>query len=180
MRCAGADRDASGVSPVRVLGLVGWSGAGKTTLLERMLPLLGARGLAVSTIKHAHRGFDLDRPGKDSYRHRAAGAREVLVAGGTRWALMHEIAGPEPGLPEFLSRLAPVDLVLVEGFKAHRYAKIEVYRPALGKPPIWPDEAGIVAVATDAALAEACDRPLLALNDAAAVVAWALQFLEIA
>jgi len=164
---------------MKVLGLVGWSGAGKTTLLERMLPLLRARALTVSTVKHAHQGFDLDRPGKDSYRHRAAGAHEVLVAGGARWALMHEAHGPEPTLPELLARLEPVDLVLVEGFKAHPYAKIEVYRPALGKPPIWPDEAGIVAVATDAP-APKCDRPVLVLNDAAAVVAWALQFLGIA
>jgi molybdopterin-guanine dinucleotide biosynthesis protein B len=162
---------------VNVLGLVGWSGAGKTTLLERMLPLLRARGLAVSTVKHAHHGLDLDRPGKDSYRHRAAGAREVLVAGGARWALMHEVQGPEPGLPELLSRLQPVDLVLVEGFKAHPYAKIEVHRPALGKPPIWPEQADIVAVASDAPAAS-CDRPLLPLNDPPAIVAWTLQFLR--
>jgi molybdopterin-guanine dinucleotide biosynthesis adapter protein len=161
---------------MRVLGLVGWSGAGKTTLIERMLPLLAARGLAVSTVKHAHHGFDLDRPGKDSYRHRAAGAREVLVASGPRWALMHEVAGPEPSLPDLLARMAPVDLVLVEGYKTHRFAKIEIHRPALGKPPIWPDVPGIVAVAADAAV-QGCERPLLPLNDPAAIVAWALQFL---
>jgi len=163
---------------VNILGLVGWSGAGKTTLIERMLPLLIARGLAVSTIKHAHHGFDLDRPGKDSFRHRRAGAREVLVASDTSWALLHEVHGPEPGLPDLLARLAPVDLVLVEGFKAHPFPKIEVHRPALGKPPIWPGQSDIVAVASDRAL-PGCERPLLALNDVAQIVAWALHFLRI-
>jgi len=163
---------------VKVLGLVGWSGAGKTTLLERMLPLLRARGLTASTIKHAHHGFDLDRPGKDSWRHRAAGAREVLVAGGSRWALMHEVQGAEPGLADLLGRLEPVDLVLVEGFKAHPYPKVEVHRPALGKPPIWPEQPEVVAVATDRPL-EGCDRPLLPLDDPAAIVAWTLHLLKI-
>jgi len=160
------------------MGLVGWSGSGKTTLIEAMLPLLAARGLGVSTIKHAHHGFDLDRPGKDSWRHRDAGAREVLVAGGSRWALLHEVHGAEPGLPDLLRRLEPVDLVLVEGFKAHPYAKIEVHRPALGKPPIWPNQTDVAAVATDASPL-ACDRPLLALNDPRAIVAWTLHFLQI-
>jgi molybdopterin-guanine dinucleotide biosynthesis protein B len=163
---------------VKVIGLVGWSGAGKTTLIERMLPLLRRQGLTVSTVKHAHHGFDLDRPGKDSWRHREAGAAEVMVAGGARWALLHEVAGPEPGLPELLARMAPVALVLVEGFKRHPYPKIEVHRPALGKPPIWPGEAEIVAVASDAAL-PGCSRPLLPLNDAGQIVAWALHFLRI-
>lgn len=163
---------------MKVLGLVGWSGAGKTTLLERMLPLLRARGLAVSTVKHAHHGFDLDQPGKDSFRHRAAGAREVLVASGARWALLHEVQGREPTLAELLDRLEPVDLVLVEGFKGHPYAKIEVHRPALEKPPIWPERADIVAVAADTPPAR-CDRPLLPLDDPAAIVAWTLHFLQI-
>lgn len=163
---------------MKVLGLVGWSGAGKTTLLECMLPLLRDAGLGVSTVKHAHHGFDLDRPGKDSWRHRQAGAREVLVAGGSRWALMHEVQGAEPSLPELLARLEPVDLVLVEGFKAHPHVKLEVHRPALGKPPIWPQQADIVAVASDANPPE-CDRPLLPLNDPAAIVAWVLHFLGI-
>ena len=163
---------------MKVLGLVGWSGAGKTTLLERMLPLLRARGLTASTIKHAHHGFDLDRPGKDSWRHRAAGAREVLVAGGSRWALMHEVQGAEPGLADLLGRLEPVDLVLVEGFKAHPYPKVEVHRPALGKPPIWPEQPEVVAVATDRPL-EGCHRPLLPLDDPAAIVAWTLHLLKI-
>jgi molybdopterin-guanine dinucleotide biosynthesis protein B len=162
---------------VDILGLVGWSGSGKTTLLTAMLPLLRARGLTVSTIKHAHHGFDLDRPGKDSYRHRAAGAHEVLVASGTRWALMHEVQGEEPRLPDLLARLQPVDLVLVEGFKTHPFPKLEVHRPALGKPPIWPEQPGIVAVAADTT--PDCRPPvLLPLNDPVAVVAWALHFLH--
>jgi molybdopterin-guanine dinucleotide biosynthesis protein B len=117
---------------LHVLGIVGWSGSGKTTLLTALIPLLRARGLSVSTVKHAHHGFDMDRPGKDSYRHRAAGAHEVLVATAQRWALLHEVDGPEPDLPALLSRLAPVDLVLVEGFKTHAFPKLEVHRPALG------------------------------------------------
>ena len=156
---------------MRVLGIVGWSGSGKTTLLEALLPLLRDRGLSVSTIKHAHHGFDMDRPGKDSYRHRAAGAHEVLVATAARWALLHEVNGPEPTLPDLLTRLDPVDLVLVEGFKTHPFAKLEVYRSALGKPPIWPRETGVIAVACDQA-AEVGPRALLPLNDPAVVAAW--------
>jgi molybdopterin-guanine dinucleotide biosynthesis protein B len=156
---------------LHVLGIVGWSGSGKTTLLTALIPLLRARGLSVSTVKHAHHGFDMDRPGKDSYRHRAAGAHEVLVATAQRWALLHEVDGPEPDLPALLSRLAPVDLVLVEGFKTHAFPKLEVHRPALGKPPIWPDWSGVVAVATDAAL-PACDRTVLSLNDPSAIAGW--------
>ena len=113
---------------MKVIGIVGWSGSGKTTLLTRLIPLLRAEGLTVSTVKHTHHGFDMDRPGKDTYRHREAGAREVLVAAGSRWALLHEVAGPEPGLPDLLTRLEPVDLVLVEGFKTHPFPKLEVHR----------------------------------------------------
>lgn len=156
---------------MKVIGFAGWSGAGKTTLLAAVLPRLVAAGLRVSTVKHAHEGFDLDRPGKDSYRHREAGAREVMLASGTRWALLHEVEGPEPGLPELLARLAPCDLVLVEGWKRHPYPKVEVHRPALGKPPLWPEVPGIVAVASDAAL-PGCPCPVLPLNDPAAVAAW--------
>jgi molybdopterin-guanine dinucleotide biosynthesis protein B len=137
------------------------------------LPLLVARGLTVSTVKHTHHGFDLDRPGKDTYRHREAGAHEVLVASGTRWALLHEVVGPEPGLPELLTHMHPVDLVLVEGYKGHPFPKLEVHRPALGTPPIWPEQPDIVAVATDAAVAT--DRRLLPLNDPAAIAAWILE-----
>jgi molybdopterin-guanine dinucleotide biosynthesis protein B len=163
---------------VKVLGIVGWSGSGKTTLLTALLPLLRARGLTVSTVKHTHHGFDMDRPGKDTFRHREAGALEVLVASGARWALLHELAGTEPKLPELLARMQPVDLVLVEGFKTHPFAKLEVYRPVLGKPPIWYTESDIVAVAADAPLAS-CDRTLLPLNDPATVTEWLLQFLSL-
>ena len=156
---------------MKVLGVAGWSGAGKTTLIVALLPLLRARGLRVSTVKHAHHGFDLDTPGKDSFRHREAGAHEVLVASGTRWALLHEIEGPEPSLADLLARLAPVDLVLVEGFKATPVPKLEVHRPVLGKPPMWPERAEIRAVASDAAL-PGCDRPVLPLNAPATVAAW--------
>jgi len=137
---------------MRVLGIVGWSGAGKTTLIVALLPLLRARGLSVSTIKHAHHGFEIDRPGKDSYRHREAGAQEVLIASARRWVLLHENRAAEPDLDTLLSRLAPVDLVLVEGFKCHPGPKLEVYRPDLGKPPLWPDMPGILAVASDQVL----------------------------
>jgi len=163
---------------LQVLGIVGWSGSGKTTLLTALIPRLRARGLTLSTIKHAHHGFDMDRPGKDTYRHREAGAHEVLVATARRWALLHEVEGPEPTLPDLLTRMAPVDLVLVEGFKTHEFPKLEVHRPALGKPPIWPDWPDVVAVATDATLAD-CPRPLLALNDPVAIANWIVAFLPI-
>ncbi len=161
---------------MKLLGLTGWSGSGKTVLLTAMIPLLTARGLRVSTVKHAHHGFDLDQPGKDSWRHRQAGATEVLIGSARRWALLHELDGPEPSLPELLARLSPVDLVLVEGFKANPHPKIEVFRPALGREPLHPGRADIVAVAADAAL-PGCAQPVLPLNDPTAVVAWALQFL---
>ena len=161
-----------------MLGIVGWSGSGKTTLIEALLPLLRARRLTVSTVKHTHHGFDMDRPGKDTFRHRQAGAHEVLVASGERWALLHEVAGPEPVLPELLARMQPVDVVLVEGFKSHPFPKLEVYRPVLRKPPIWRTQPDVAAVAADAPL-EACDRTLLPLNDAASVAAWLVQFLAL-
>jgi molybdopterin-guanine dinucleotide biosynthesis adapter protein len=157
---------------VRVLGIVGWSGSGKTLLVTRLIPLLRAAGLTVSTVKHAHHGFDMDRPGKDTFRHREAGAHEVLVAAGTRWALLHEVVGPEPGLPDLLQRMQMVDLVLVEGYKTHPFPKLEVHRPALGKPPIWPEQPDIVAVASDQAIST--DRTLLPLNDPQAVAGWIL------
>lgn len=165
---------------MRVLGLTGWSGSGKTSLLVELLPLFVARGLRVSTVKHAHHGFDLDQPGKDSWRHRQAGAQEVMLASGQRWALLHEVReDAEPGLAALLDRMTQVDLVLVEGFKADRHPKIEVHRPSLGRAPIWPGRPDIVAVASDAAL-EGCDRAVLPLDNPPAIVAWALDFLGIA
>lgn len=162
---------------MKVLGIVGWSGSGKTTLLTALLPPLRAASLTVSTVKHAHHHFDMDHPGKDSYRHREAGAHEVLVVSGTRWALLHELEGPEPDLPELLAKLDPVDLVLVEGYKSHRFPKLEVYRPVLGKPPIWPEVPGVVAVASDVAFIMGDEpdlgaRVLLPLNHPDSVAAW--------
>jgi molybdopterin-guanine dinucleotide biosynthesis adapter protein len=158
---------------VKILGIVGWSGSGKTTLITALLPRLRACGLRVSTVKHAHHGFDMDRPGKDTFRHRAAGAHEVLVTSTRRWALLHEVDGPEPRLPDLLARLEPVDLVLVEGFKTHPFPKLEVYRAAIGRPPIWPTEPQVLAVAADSAGA-GCDRPVLPLNDPAGIADWIL------
>ena len=154
---------------MKAFGLAGWSGSGKTTLLTRLIPELSRRGLAVSTVKHAHHRFDLDQPGKDSHTHREAGATEVLIASSARWALMHELRGAdEPALPELLARMSPVDLVLVEGFKRCALPKLEVHRPALGKPLLAPDDPWILAVASDAASLPV-DRPLLSLSDIAAL-----------
>ena len=135
---------------MKVIGLAGWSGAGKTTLLTRLIPHFRAQGLHVSVIKHAHHQFDVDVPDKDSWRHREAGAAEVLVSSANRWALMHELRGAEePRLPELLSKLAAVDLVVVEGFKREPHRKIEVHRAANGKPLLFPDDPGIVGLASD-------------------------------
>ena len=155
---------------MRMIGLAGWSGSGKTTLLRRLIPALRAQGLRVSTIKHAHHEFDVDQPGKDSWLHREAGATEVLVGSRQRWALMHEHRGEaEPSLGALLARLSPVDLVLVEGFKRERHAKIEVFRAAVGKPLLHPEDPSIVAVASDGPVPT--PLPLLALDDTPALAA---------
>lgn len=152
-----------------VLGMAGWSGSGKTTLLTRLLPLLRSRGLAVSTIKHAHHSFDVDLPGKDSYEHRRAGAGEVIISSARRWVQMHEIGdGPEATLPELLKRVSPCDLILVEGFKRERFPKMEVFRAALGKPPLYRQDELIVAIASDPLLATT-HLPCADLNDPSAV-----------
>jgi molybdopterin-guanine dinucleotide biosynthesis protein B len=158
-----------------MLGLAGWSGSGKTTLLCAILPLLRAAGLSVSTIKHAHHALDLDRPGKDSFRHREAGAEEVLVVGGGRWALLRETPEGPPDLKILAARLAPVDLILVEGFRGYELPRLEIFRPALAKPPLFPDHCGIVAIATDAPL-DACDITILPLNDTQAIARWIVTF----
>jgi molybdopterin-guanine dinucleotide biosynthesis adapter protein len=133
-----------------VIGFAGWSGAGKTTLIVKLIPELNRRGLSVSTIKHAHHNFDLDQPGKDSYEHRAAGAQEVVVASANRVALMWELRGaPEPSLGELFRLLKNVDIVLVEGFKRDPLPKIEVFRAANGKPPLYPEDLNIVALISD-------------------------------
>jgi molybdopterin-guanine dinucleotide biosynthesis protein B len=150
---------------MHIIGLAGWSGSGKTTLLTKVIPRLTARGKRVSTLKHAHHAFDVDRPGKDSFEHRSAGATEVLVVSGNRWALMHELRGaPEPELPQLLAKLSNVDLVLVEGFKREPFPKLEIYRAENGKPLLHPDDRWIVAIASDTPLPHA-KVPVVDLND---------------
>ena len=154
---------------MRLIGLSGWSGSGKTTLLAALIPTLIARGRTVSTIKHAHHAFDVDKPGKDSWEHRAAGAQGVLVSSANRWALMHEHRGaPEADLETLIGHMSPVDLVLVEGFKTHQHAKLEIHRPSLGKPLLCRDDPRVVALASDAPVAGLA-IPRLALDDIAAI-----------
>ncbi len=160
---------------MKVLGVSGWSGCGKTTLIVALLPRLRAWGLTVSTLKHAHHDVDLDTPGKDTWRHREAGAREVILATGRRWALLHELREePEPSLTDLLSYLRPVDLVLVEGWKSGAFPKLEIWRPlGANKPPRFPDDPTIVAVASDPPLDPAQHGrpglPALPLNDPDAI-----------
>lgn len=165
---------------MKVFGITGWSGSGKTTLLVRLIPALVARGLSVSTVKHAHHGFDVDRPGKDSYEHRRAGATEVLIGSANRWALMHELRGvPEPALPELLARMSPVDLVLVEGFKRNPHPKIEVWRAATGKTPLFPEDPQILAVASDGAV-PGCALPQFELDEIDAIAGFVVRAVGIA
>jgi molybdopterin-guanine dinucleotide biosynthesis protein B len=165
---------------MRIFGFAGWSGSGKTTLIERVIPRLVALGNSVSLIKHAHHTFDIDRPGKDSFRHRAAGCDEVLITSGLRWALMHELRGePEPGLEDALRRMSPVDLVLVEGYKAAPIPKLEIWREAAGKPLLYPTDPHILAIATDSPAALPPPAPqralqLLGLNDSDAIATFVL------
>ncbi len=151
-----------------VFGIAGRSGSGKTTLIEAMLPLLGARGLRVNVIKHSHHDFQMEPPGKDSARFRSAGAQEVMIASPYRYAIVHELRDtPEPTLEAQLARLSPADLVLVEGFKQAAIPRIEVYRPALGKPPLHTEDPTFLAVVTDAPLE--ISLPCLPLNEPARV-----------
>ena len=153
----------------RVLGIAGWSGSGKTTLITKLIPLLAQRGIRVATLKHAHHAFDVDQPGKDSYEHRKAGACEVIVSSARRWVQMHEVGnGAEATLPELLRRLSPCDLVLVEGFKTERHPKLEVFRAAVGKTPLHPEDRRIVAIASDQRFPDA-GIPVVDINDIAAV-----------
>jgi molybdopterin-guanine dinucleotide biosynthesis adapter protein len=157
------------MSEARVLGIAGWSGSGKTTLIIRLIPLLARRGLRVATLKHAHHAFDVDQPGKDSYEHRKAGAREVIVSSARRWVQMHELGEePEATLAELLCRVAPCDLVLVEGYKSDRHPKIEVFRQEVGKAPLHPTDDRIVAVVSDQAFPNA-RIPVVDINDIPAV-----------
>jgi len=157
------------MSGAGVLGLAGWSGSGKTTLLTRLVPLLVARGLKIETLKHAHHAFDVDQPGKDSYEHRKAGASEVIVSSARRWVQMHELGEePEQTLPQLLTRVSPCDLILVEGFKSARHPKMEVFRQAVGKPPLHPQDPRIVAIASDQPFPNA-GIPVVDINDVDAV-----------
>jgi molybdopterin-guanine dinucleotide biosynthesis adapter protein len=161
---------------MRVFGFAGWSGSGKTTLIEQLIPRLIARGLSVSLVKHAHHEFDLDQPGKDSFRHREAGCSEVLVTSAVRWALQHELRGaPELSLDAALQRLSPCDLALVEGFKTAPIPKLEVYRASVGKPLLHPSDHHVVAVATDGPLATRL--PVLALGDVGAIATFIVKYL---
>lgn len=164
---------------MKIIGISGWSGNGKTTLLVRLIPALIARGFTVSTIKHAHHKFDIDTPGKDSYRHREAGAAEVLISSSTRWALMHENDDSgEARLDDLISKMAPVDILLVEGFKSEDFPKIEVWRPESGTEPRVTSDNSIIAIATP-------DRsfktpvPVLDLNDENAIAEFIIQFFNL-
>lgn len=161
---------------MKVFGFAGYSGSGKTTLIEALIPRFIAEGLTVSLIKHAHSGFDIDRPGKDSYRLREAGCQQVMLVSGKRWVIMHELRDrPEPTLDEQIALMGDCDLLLIEGYKASPIPKIEVHRPSHGRPMLHPDNPHIVAVATD----EAMELPLprLDLNDVPAVAGFILRHL---
>ena len=163
---------------MKIFGVTGWKNSGKTGLMERLITEFTARGLTVSSIKHAHHSFDIDHPGRDSYRHRDAGARQVLLASRNRWALMHELRyEDEPSLGDLLEQLSPVDLVLIEGYKRDRHPKIEAHRKETGQPLIAPEDETIVAVASDTSVS--VDRPVLDLNDTAAIANFIAQHLEL-
>ncbi len=162
---------------MKVFGFAGYSGSGKTTLIEQLIPRFVMEGLKVSLIKHAHHGFDIDRPGKDSYRHREAGCSEVLLSSDRRWILMHELrGGPELTLEALLAQLAPCDIALVEGYKSNEsIPKLEVHRPAHDKPLLSPEHPNIVAVATDAPVES--KLPQLDINDPDAIAEFIMRYL---
>ena len=163
---------------MKVMGFAGWSGSGKTTLVEQVIAALSARGLVVSLVKHAHHSFDIDHAGKDSWRHRQAGCREVMVSSDQRWSLTRELRGaPEAGLDELLAHLGPCDLVLVEGFKRAAIPKIEVWRSVVAEPLLHPYDPRIVALATDTPVDTALPR--LDINDPAAVADFIVEHLEL-
>ena len=163
---------------MKVFGFAGWSGSGKTTLIEKLIPRFTGVGLRVSLIKHAHHTFDVDQPGKDSYRHRHAGASEVLVTSSRRWVLMHELRGAaEPSFDAQLAKLSPCDIVIVEGFKHAPIPKLEVWRRATGEPLLHPNDPHIVAVASDTKVET--KLPLLDLNDDATISSFILAHLRL-
>ncbi|MFT6556773.1 molybdopterin-guanine dinucleotide biosynthesis protein B [Sneathiella sp.] len=160
---------------MKIIGISGWSGNGKTTLLERLIPSLMSKGYSVSTLKHAHHHFDIDKPGKDSFRHREAGATEVLISSSNRWALMHENRdGQEADMVSLIAQMTPVDILLVEGFKSENFPKIEVWREESDAPPLHLKDETVVAVATDSGTLKT-DLPLLDLNDEDAVAEFIIQ-----
>jgi molybdopterin-guanine dinucleotide biosynthesis protein B len=163
---------------MQIFGFAGWSGSGKTTLVEKLIPRFVQRGLRVSLVKHAHHNFDVDTPGKDSWRHRQAGASEILVTSSRRWVLMHELRGAqEPSFAEQVKRVSPCDLLLVEGFKFAPIPKLEVWRKATGEALLHPNDPHIVAIASDTKVQTRL--PLLDLNDDAAVAQFILKFLKL-
>jgi molybdopterin-guanine dinucleotide biosynthesis protein B len=164
---------------MKVIGFIGYSNTGKTTLIEKLIPLFSARGLTVSTVKNAHHGFDMDRPGKDSFRYREAGSQQVLIATSERWALLTEVRGGPAPLEALIAQLAPCDLVLVEGFKSEgQFPRIEVRRTTNAEPPIFPRDPKVIAVAADHAIDTAL--PVLDLNDAAKIAAFIVDRLDLA
>jgi molybdopterin-guanine dinucleotide biosynthesis protein B len=164
---------------MKIFGIAGYSGSGKTTLIERLVPVLTGHGLRVSLIKHAHHSFDVDHPGKDSYRHRHAGCSEVLVASSLRWALMHELRGaPEATLQELIKRISPCDLLLIEGFKREPIPKLEVYRATLGEPLLFPEDPNVAAIASDQRVDTGL--PQFHLDDVAAVAAFIRNYVGLA
>jgi molybdopterin-guanine dinucleotide biosynthesis adapter protein len=164
---------------MRAFGLAGWSGSGKTTLITQLVPALRRRGITVSTLKHAHHNFDVDQPGKDSYRHRESGAVEVMISSERRWALMHELRdAPEPSLEELIRHMTPVDLILIEGFKRAVLPKLEIHRPSLGKPLLAAEDKAIVAVASDEPMTGLA-LPCLPLGNAEAIAAFIIEHCRI-
>jgi len=164
------------MASMRIIGLAGWSGSGKTTLITKVIPRLIARGVSVSTLKHAHHGFDLDQPGKDSFFHRAAGATEVVISSAKRFAILHELRGePEWDLPDLVAKISPVDLVLVEGYKRDPFPKLEIHRVANGKPLIHPEDPHVIAIAADVALPEV-KLPVVDLDDIEAIADLLLKY----
>lgn len=164
---------------MKIFGIIGWSGSGKTELVVKLIPELKGRGFSISTIKHAHHGFDMDRPGKDTFRHREAGAKEVMVASAERWALQRELdSEAEFDMAELIRRMNPVDIVLVEGFKSHKNPKLEVYRPSLGKLLIATNDPTVVAVACDGDVA-APGAQILDLNDPLAIADFIVDYLKV-
>lgn len=164
---------------MKTFGLVGWSGSGKTTLMEQLIPELTGRGFSISTMKHTHHKFEIDKPGKDSFKHRMAGATEVAVMSSTRWALVHELReADEPSVDEMIAKMSPVDLVLIEGFKTHTHPKVEIFRPSVREAMLQPEDETVVAVATDEDLGDLA-VPVLDLNNVPQVADFIIAYCDL-